>query len=95
MQYWLYLRKNAHQTAVFALVSLLLSACTTVHPTSSTTTVKKPAMTASAFFSGKKNDALYPEDYYDTTGLVVNQDDIDELLGVTEMDAAARLAPKS
>jgi len=93
MQYWLYLRKNAHQTAVFALVSLLLSACTTVQPTSSTTTVKKPAMTASAFFSGKKNDALYPEDYYDTTGLVVNQDDIDELLGVTEMDAAT-LSPE-
>ena len=91
MQYWLYFRKNAHQTALFALVSLFLSACTTTPQGSAA--VKKPAITASAFFSGKKNDALYPEDYYDTTGLVVNQDDIDELLGVTEMDAAA-LSPE-
>lgn len=94
MQYWLYLRKNAHQTALFALVSLLLSACTTTpQSTNSTTTAKKPAITASAFFSGKKNDTSAPEDYYDTTGLVVNQDDIDELLGVTEMDAA-ELSPE-
>ena len=33
------------------------------------------------------------DDYYDTTGTVITQDDIEELLGVTEMEAAA-LSPE-
>lgn len=93
MQYWLYLRKNAHQTALFALVSLLLSACTTTPQTNNNTNIiQKP--NAAALSSSKKYDfAKATEAYYDTTGLIVDQDDIDEMLGVTDMDAAA-LSPE-
>ncbi|MBK7300625.1 MAG: LysM peptidoglycan-binding domain-containing protein [Moraxellaceae bacterium] len=93
MQYWLYFRKNAHQTALFALVSLFLSACTTTPQSTGSATRQQTYNDCIGFFFREKSNALYPEDYYDTTGLVVNQDDIDELLGVTEMDAAA-LSPE-
>jgi membrane-bound lytic murein transglycosylase D len=107
MQYWLYLCKFAPQTAVFAFVSLLLTACSTTPQ--STSTINQPISTTTAqatvakkslisnFFSASDeqntpDDEQY-DDYYNTTGLVASQDDIDELLGVTEMEAAA-LSPE-
>lgn len=107
MQYWLYLCKFAPQTAVFAFVSLLLTACSTTPQ--STSAINQPISTSTAqatvakkslisnFFSASDeqntpDDEQY-DDYYNTTGLVASQDDIDELLGVTEMEAAA-LSPE-
>lgn len=104
MHYWLYLCKFAQQMAGFALVSLFLTACSTTPQTSSATnqTVNPSAIQhttpkksfISNFFAGRNdaNDDEY-DDYYNTTGLVATQDDIDELLGVTEMEEAA-LSPE-
>ncbi|MCP5173705.1 MAG: LysM peptidoglycan-binding domain-containing protein [Moraxellaceae bacterium] len=93
MQYWLYLRKNAQQLALFATVSLLLSACTNL-PQNNTSNTPISANNNSALNSNKKTEnSKNLAKYYDTTGLVVTQDDIDEMLGVTEMDAAT-LSPE-
>ena len=93
MQYWLYLRKNAQQLALFATVSLLLSACTNL-PQNNTNNNPISANNNSALNSNKKvENSKNLAKYYDTTGLVITQDDIDEMLGVTEMDAAT-LSPE-
>ena len=93
MQYWLYLRKNAQQLALFATVSLLLSACTNL-PHNNTSNTPISANNNSALNSNKKvENSKNLAKYYDTTGLVITQDDIDEMLGVTEM-AAATLSPE-
>ena len=90
MQYWLYLCKSARHAVLFAIVSLLLSACTTAPQTNA------KLSTASSMVAKQKvsnqEDNLH-DDYYDTTGTVITQDDIEELLGVTEMEAAT-LSPE-
>lgn len=91
MQYWLYLCKNARQTVIFALVSLVLSACTTAPQHTSAKSFKASPIVAATAKTGSV--ATDSRDYYDTTGAVTSQDDIDELLGVTEMEAAA-LSPE-
>ena len=104
MQYWLTFRKSAQTAALFALVSLVLTACTAPVKTNQTaqaitaTQVSKKPNVVSAFFGEKasnnevENSETDPS-YYDTTGVVASQDDIDELLGVTEMEAA-KLSPE-
>lgn len=103
MQYWLTFRKSAQTAALFALVSLVLTACTApvktnqvANPITDTQNSKKPNI-VSAFFgetaTSQTQAAETDSDYYDTTGVVASQDDIDELLGVTEMEAAV-LSPE-
>ncbi|MFO1391559.1 MAG: LysM peptidoglycan-binding domain-containing protein [Agitococcus sp.] len=93
MQFWLYLRKNVQQLTLFATVSLLLSACTNL-PQNNTSNNPLSANNNSALNANKKTEnSKNLAQYYDTTGLVVTQDDIDEMLGVTEMDAAT-LSPE-
>ncbi len=89
MQYWLYLSKFARNFVLFALVSLLLSACTTAPQTNAKLLTASPT---AAIQVSNSDDNLH-NDYYDTTGTVVTQDDIEELLGVTEMEAAT-LSPE-
>lgn len=104
MQYWLTFRKSAQTAALFALVSLVLTACTApvktnqvTNPITANQGSKKPNVISSFFgeqqtTTTKSNLKLTENDeesgYYDTTGVVASQDDIDELLGVTEMEAA-------
>lgn len=103
MQYWLTFRKSAQTAALFALVSLVLTACTApvktnqvATPITATQSSKKPNVVTSFFGETVTNDTQAAENdpsYYDTTGVVASQDDIDELLGVTEMEAAV-LSPE-
>ena len=90
MQYWLYLCKSARHAVLFAIVSLLLSACTTAPQTNAKQLTASPIV-AKNNVPDKDNNPN--DDYYDTTGTIFTQDDIEELLGVTEMEAA-KLSPE-
>ncbi len=91
MQYWLYLCKIARTAVLFAIVSLVLSACTTTpQQTNAKHYSASPLVVYPTFVPPKVNQE---KDYYDTTGTLATQDDIDELLGVTEMEAAT-LSPE-
>ncbi|PTQ90335.1 membrane-bound lytic murein transglycosylase D [Agitococcus lubricus] len=94
MQYWLYLCKIAKQLVVFALVSLVLSACTTPHQPQAINTLKKATpIVANQGAAASASSSDDERDYYDTTGTVASQEDIDELLGVTDMEAVV-LSPE-
>ena len=95
MQYWLYLCKSARHAVLFAIVSLLLSACTTAPQTNAknitaSSTIAKHNVSR---INNNDNPDSLNDDYYDTTGTIFTQDDIEELLGVTEMEAA-KLSPE-
>jgi len=94
MQYWLYLCKSAHHTVLFAIVSLLLSACTTAPQTNAKNITASSAIAKhNVSRADNDNPDSLNDDYYDTTGTIFTQDDIEELLGVTEMEAAT-LSPE-
>ena len=95
MQYWLYLCKSSRHAVLFAIVSLLLSACTTAPQTNAknitaSSTIAKHNVSR---INNNDNPDSLNDDYYDTTGTIFTQDDIEELLGVTEMEAAT-LSPE-
>ncbi|MDO9180617.1 MAG: LysM peptidoglycan-binding domain-containing protein [Agitococcus sp.] len=92
MQYWLYLCKSARHTVLFAIVSLLLSACTTAPQTNAKQLTASPIVAKHSVANSENGNNLH-DDYYDTTGTIFTQDDIEELLGVTEMEAA-KLSPE-
>ena len=87
MQYWLYLCKSARHAVLFAIVSLLLSACTTAPQTNAKQLTASPIVAKHSVANTENDDNLH-DDYYDTTGAIFTQDDIEELLGITEMEAA-------
>ena len=104
MQYWLTFRKSAQTAALFALVSLVLTACTApVKTNQATNPITTKPNVISSFFGEQQTTATKTNlklteneeesSYYDTTGVVASQDDIDELLGVTEMEEAV-LSPE-
>jgi membrane-bound lytic murein transglycosylase D len=91
MQYWLYLCKITRSAVLFAIVSLVLSACTTAPQQTNAKHFPASPVVVSPKFVPPSSAAQ--DKYYDTTGALDTQDDIDELLGVTEMEAAT-LSPE-
>ena len=96
MHFRLHPGKYVQQILVFAFASLILSACST-HPQkavsgifSSPVQATAVTETAVAAANGLSNA---PAGYYDTEGSDFTQDDIDELLGVTEMEPVS-LSPE-
>lgn len=86
MQNWPNLRKNVHPLALFALVSLL-SACASTPQKNTLSPQISASPTPSSAVTQASPTTHTPDAYYDATGLLTTPDDIEALLGVTEMDA--------
>lgn len=103
MQYWLFPRRSSGLPLLAALTSLVLTACSTVPQQTSNKSLpvaKTPLSVAvsqtrnSESLSTNNSNAGMSADYYNTnTGNLYTQDEIDDLLGVSEMEAA-KLSPE-
>lgn len=88
MQFRRDIRKPVNALPALALLSLLLSACshTPVKGASAATPLIAPASTPLARQDKDNAPSEAPAGYYDTQGNAWTQDEIDEMLGVTEME---------
>lgn len=94
MQLWLHLSKSARQTLAFAFASLILSACSTQPHKSAERFFSSPAASPSVSVADAADGlSNAPAGYYNTDGSDFTQDEIDDLLGVTEMEPVA-LSPE-
>ncbi len=95
MQFRLHPSKSARHTLVFALASLILSACSSQPVKYSQSAFPSADTSSAAAGLVITGDGLTnaPPGYYDTDGTAFTQDEIDEMLGVTEMEAVA-LSPE-
>ena len=94
MQFRLHISKFARLLPAFAFASLILSACSSQPHKSADTRFSTPDSSVLTV-ANRQGDGLSnaPAGYYDTDGSDFTQDDIDEMLGVTEMEAVA-LSPE-
>ena len=94
MQFRLHISQFARLLPAFAFASLILSACSSQPHKSADTRFSTPDSSVLTV-ANRQADGLSnaPAGYYDTDGSDFTQDDIDEMLGVTEMEAVA-LSPE-